>query len=79
VRDGAGQSPVPEPEPLMQSFMLPPGGGDARNYIYQYDAGGNVGQMLDLTPTTWNAAAVMVARYDFAAYGKGVALPRAPA
>jgi len=73
VRDGAGQSPVPEPEPLMQSFMLPPGGGDARNYIYQYDAGGNVGQMLDLTPTTWNAAAVMVARYDYDAYGKVVA------
>jgi RHS repeat-associated protein len=40
------------------------------DYVYCYDGNGNVGQVLDLAPTTWNASAVMVARYEYDPYGR---------
>ncbi len=34
----------------------------AGDFVYTYDANGNVGQLIDGTPTSWNAGTVMVAR-----------------
>ncbi len=34
------------------------------------DANGNVGQLIDGTPTSWDAGTVMVARYEYDPYGK---------
>ena len=55
------------PEPLTMGLMS---GYGQLNYIYLYDGHGNVGQLLDLTPTTWNASTVMVARYEYDPYGR---------
>ncbi len=40
----------------------------AGDFVYTYDANGNVGQLLDLTPTSWDAGTVMVARYEYDPY-----------
>ncbi len=42
----------------------------AGDFVYTYDANGNVGQLIDRTPTNWNASTVMVARYEYDPYGK---------
>ncbi len=41
------------------------------DFVYTYDANGNVGQLIDGTPTSWDAGTVMVARYEYDPYGKG--------
>ena len=38
-------------------------------YVYTYDAGGNVGQLVNLWVLTWNANGVMKARYEYDPYG----------
>ncbi len=43
----------------------------AGEFVYTYDANGNVGQLIDGTPTSWDAGTVMVARYEYDPYGKG--------
>ncbi len=40
------------------------------DFVYTYDANGNVGQLIDGTPTSWDAGTVMVARYEYDPYGK---------
>ncbi len=40
------------------------------DFVYTYEANGNVGQLIGLTPTSWNASTVMVARYEYDPYGK---------
>ncbi len=42
----------------------------AGDFVYTYDANGNVGQLIGLTPTSWDAGTVMVARYEYDPYGK---------
>ncbi len=42
----------------------------AGDFVYTYDANGNVGQLIDGTPTSWNASTAMVARYEYDPYGK---------
>ncbi len=42
----------------------------AGDFVYTYDANGNVGQLIDPTPTSWDAGTVMVARYEYDPYGK---------
>ncbi|MBN1153090.1 MAG: RHS repeat-associated core domain-containing protein [Dehalococcoidia bacterium] len=56
----------------MKRNIVQPGGVSTVNYdyVYTYDANGNVGQLVSFTPTTWNASAVMVARYEYDPYGK---------
>jgi RHS repeat-associated protein len=39
------------------------------DYLYAYDAGGNVGQVLSVSPATWDASSVLVARYEYDPYG----------
>ena len=40
----------------------------AGDYVFCYDANGNVGQLVDLAPTTWSTD-VLVARYAYDPYG----------
>ncbi|MBN1964818.1 MAG: hypothetical protein JW910_09235, partial [Anaerolineae bacterium] len=40
----------------------------AGDYVFCYDANGNVGQLVDLTPTTWSTDS-LVARYAYDPYG----------
>ena len=43
--------------------------GDDLTYVCFYDVNGNVGQLVDLTPTTWSAG-VMTGRYEYSPFGK---------
>jgi RHS repeat-associated protein len=42
--------------------------GDDLDGVFTYDANGNVGQVVDLTATTWASAAI-TAHYEYAPYG----------
>jgi RHS repeat-associated protein len=42
--------------------------GDDLDGIFTYDANGNVGQVVDLTATTWSSAAI-TAHYEYTPYG----------
>jgi hypothetical protein len=42
--------------------------GDDLDGIFTYDANGNVGQVVDLTATTWSSAAI-TAHYEYDPYG----------
>ena len=43
--------------------------GDDLTYVCFYDANGNVGQLVDLAPTTWSAG-VLTAKYEYSPFGK---------